>query len=359
MRKVLAAALFLGIGVTAFAQGGPITHDEYVKMMYSLKKDPTQKDVVIEALRTRGIDFALTDGMRNFTRTMGANNEELKSALEEADRRHRDPESAKMPSVKDADDVLEKTRANTLAALEVMPDFVVKQIISRSAAYAGTGNWKPLDTVIIAVSYSTEKGEQYKVLTVDGAPVQSEKGSNYSNLSGSTTGGEFVDALDKLFKPESKTAFRLLTTDTVRDHASLVFEFDIALENNRNGGVGFKTPSGSAGYSFTTVPAGEKGKVWIDRKNGRVLRIQFQATEIPPDFKVKAYESTIDFDWVDIAGEKFLLPTVSDNRFTTSEDRQLYQSRNLIRFKNYQRYGTDVKILDDDLKPEQDPKKPN
>jgi hypothetical protein len=54
---------------------------------------------------------------------------------------------------------------------------------------------------------------------------------------------------------------------------------------------------------------------------------------------------------VDIGGEKFLLPMTSDNRFTSAEGQQMFQSRNLIRFKNYQRYGTDVKILDDDVKP--------
>ena len=254
---------------------------------------------------------------------------------------------------------MEKARVSTLAALEVMPDFVVKQVISRSEAFAGTGNWKPLDTVIIAVSYSTEKGEQYKVLAVNGAPVEAEKGSNYNNLNGSTTGGEFVEALDKLFKPESKTTFKLLTTDTVRNQPSLVFDYEILIENNKNGGVGFKTPSGQKDFTITSVPAGEKGKVWIDRKNGRVLRIEFAATNIPPDFQVRAYQSTIDYDWVDIAGEKFLLPILSDNKFTSAEGRQMFQSRNLIRFKNYQRYGTEVVILDDDVKPEPETKKPN
>ncbi len=359
MKKVLTAALFLGIGVSVFAQGAPVTHDEYVKMLYAIQKNPNEKAEIIEALRTRGIGFVLTDGLRDLTRTKGANDEDLKRTLEEADHRRRDPEGAKLPAEKDATEVLEKARTNTIASLEVMPDFVVKQVINRSGAYAGTGNWRPLDTVIIAVSYSTEKGEQYKVLSVDGALVQSEKSNNYSNLSGSTTGGEFVEALDKLFNAASKTTFKLLTTDTIRNQPSLVFEYEIALENNKNGGVGFKTPNGSAGYSFTTVPAGEKGKVWIDRKAGRVLKIEFAATQIPADFKVKAYESTIDYDWVTISDEKFLLPILSDNRFTTSEGRQMFQDRNLIRFKNYQRYGTEVKILDDDTKPEPTPKKPN
>jgi len=235
----------------------------------------------------------------------------------------------------------------------------VKQVINRSEAFAGTGNWRPLDTVIIAVSYSTEKGEQYRVLAVNGAPVESETGNNYSGLSGSTTGGEFVEDLAKLFKPESKTEFKLLTTDVVHDQPTLVFDYEIKIENNKDGGVGFKTASGPKDYTFTSVPAGAKGKVWMDRKTGRVMRIEFKATDIPADFRVKAYESSIDYDWVTIAGEKYLLPVLSDNRFTSSEGRQLFQSRNLIHFKNYQRYGTDVIILDEDVKPEPEVKKPD
>ncbi len=358
MKGLVLAFIILCFAVSVFGQEKPLTQAEYVKMLYALQKDQGGKAAIIEALRKRGIDFVLTDGLRSLTRSKGANDDELKRALEEAERRRQDPEAAKLPTAKEAAEVLEKSRVNTLAALEEMPDFVVKQVIARSEAFAGTGNWKPLDTVIIAVSYSSEKGEQYKVLAVNGAPVESEKGGNYSRLSGSTTGGEFVEALSKLFKPESKTEFKILTTDVIRNQPALVFEYEILIQNNKNGGVGFKSPSGPKDFTFTTVPAGEKGKVWIDRKNGRVLRIEFKATDIPANFKVRAFESSIDYDWVDIAGEKVLLPTLSDNRFTSAEGSHLFQARNLIRFKNYQKYGSEVKILDDDTAPEPEPKKP-
>jgi hypothetical protein len=357
MRKLFLASALLILSCTVLAQERPLTQAEYVKMLYALQKDPGQKADIIDALRKRGIDFVLTDGIRGLTRSKGGNDEELKHALEEADRRRLNPEAAKMPTPKDAADVLEKTRTNTLAALEDMPDFVVKQIITRSVSYAGTGNWKPDDTVIIAVSYSAEKGEQYKVLSLNGAPVELEKGSNYSNLPGSTTGGEFVEALQKLFKPESKTRFDVLTTDTIRGRACLVFDYEILVENSKDG-VGFKTESGSKDFSFTTVPAGEKGRVWVDRKDARVLRIEYKATDIPKDFLVRAFESSVDYDWVTIADEKVLLPVLSDAKFTSAEGGKMYQSRNLIRFKNYQRFGTEIKLLDEDVKPVPEPKKP-
>ena len=156
---------------------------------------------------------------------------------------------------------------------------------------------------------------------------------------------------------EENLAISQDTTDVIRGRACLVFDYEILLENSKDG-VGFKTPSGAKSFMFTTVPAGEKGRVWIDRKDGRVLRIEYKATDIPKDFLVRAFQSSVDYDWVTIADEKFLLPVLSDAKFTSYEGGKLYQSRNLIRFKNYQRYGTEVKILDDDVKPEPETQKP-
>ena len=43
------------------------------------------------------------------------------------------------------------------------------------------------------------------------------------------------------------------------------------------------------------------------------------------------------------------------NRFTSSEayggQTKLFQDRNYIRFKNYQKFGSEVRILDDDATP--------
>ena len=40
-----------------------------------------------------------------------------------------------------------------------------------------------------------------------------------------------------------------------------------------------------------------------------------------------------------------------DRRLTFREKSKVFETRNLIRFKDYQKYGTDVKIVDDDNEP--------
>ena len=345
MKKALLLIFALSLFQFANAQEKPLTRDEYVRMLYGLQKNPSGKSDIVDALRRRGIDFPVNDGIRGLTRSKAANDEELKRSLEEAERRRQNPEATKLPNEKEAAEVLDKARQNTLSLVAEMPDFVVKQLISRSEAYAGTGNWKPLDNLVIAVSYSSEKGEQYKVLAKNGAPVDSQRSGSYNGLDGATSGGEFVEDLHKLFKPESKTRFDVLTTDVLRTRPALVYNYEIALINNKDGGVGLKGPNPQSS------PSGEKGKIWIDRENFRVLRIEYELTDIAPAFPVKSVTKFIDYDMVEISGEKYLLPTLSDFRGVVQSGKNNFESRNLIRFKNYQKYGSDVVILDDDTEP--------
>src|SRR5687768_9259648 len=145
MKRLLATIIFLTGSVTALAQQAPITQTEYVKMLYALEKTPRTRVDIVDALRKRGIDFTVTDGLRSLTRSKGANDDDLKRALEEADRRRQNPVAAQPVSKEDASGLLGSATKNTLAAVEEMPDFVVKQQIQRSWAFAGTNNYKNLD----------------------------------------------------------------------------------------------------------------------------------------------------------------------------------------------------------------------
>ncbi|MBK9527789.1 MAG: hypothetical protein IPO41_05600 [Acidobacteria bacterium] len=108
-------------------------------MLYELPKNPGIKSEIIEALRRRGIEFVLNDGVRSGYPLESANDDELKRALEEADRRRQNPVGTQLPSAAEITTLVEKTTKNTLDQVGDMPDFVVKQQIQRSDAFAGTG----------------------------------------------------------------------------------------------------------------------------------------------------------------------------------------------------------------------------
>lgn len=353
MKKILTAFLILISTAFVFAQTSqqkPLTQAEYVKMLYDLQKSPAKKDEIVEAVRTRGIGFELTDGLRGLTTSKSRNDAELKRTLEEAERRRQNPTAAKLPNEKESNEVLSKSREASLAALEEMPDFVVKQQISRSAAYAGTNNFRNLDRLVVAVNYRSSGQEDYRVLSKDGV-IQNNaqsKGS-YEEVGGTSSTGEFVTVLAKIFKPESETKFEISDTDVIRGRRALVFNYSI----ERDKALQHVTASG---YTNDTAITGMKGKIWIDRENFRVLRVESEATELPVDFPIRSANRTIDYDWVTISSEKYLLPLLSDVRLTFRDKSNVFETRNVIRFKEYQKFGSEVKILDDDeVVPEEKP----
>jgi hypothetical protein len=336
--------------VPAFGQEKPISQSEYVKMLYGLQKSPGTKSEIVDALRRRGIDFVLTDGVRSLTRSKGANDEELKRALEEADRRRQNPTAAKLPTEIEITGIIDKTRRKTLAAVEEMPDFVVKQQIQRSAAYAGTGNFRNQDRLIVAVSYRSTGEEDYRLLSKDGVlqqNVQSKR--SYEEAGGTSSTGEFVTMLATIFKPESDAEFTVVDTDVVRGRRSVVFDFSVARDKAKQ-----QIISGGT-YTESTI-TGMKGRIWIDREDYRVLKVESEATEIPEGFPIRTARRVIDYDWTTIADEKYLLPLVSDVRLTFREKSKIYETRNLIRFTNYQKYGTEVVVGADDIEPPKDEK---
>lgn len=349
MKRLLLIFLVLGCSLLAFAQEKPLTQAEYVKLLYALEAAPARKQDVVDALRKRGIEFVVSDGLRSLTRSKGANDEELKRALEEADRRRQNPTGAALPAPNELRELLANTTTKTLEAVSDMPDFVVKQQIQRSAAYEGTGNFRNLDNLIVAVSYRSTGEESYRLLSVNGALQNSTQAKDsYNEVGGTSSTGEFVTMLATIFKPESRTRFEPLTMDVVRGRRTVVFEFHVDKDLA-------KQVVSAVGSIVSTTITGIKGRIWIDRDDARVLKIESEATDIPANFPIRSASRDIDYDWVKIENERYLLPSLSDVRVIAHGSPKALETRNLIRFKNYQKYGSEVRILDDDIKPEPEP----
>ena len=87
--------------------------------------------------------------------------------------------------------------------------------------------------------------------------------------------------------------------------------------------------------------------MWIDRELDRVLRFEQIATEIPTGFPITAASSLIDYDWVSINERKYLLPFHSEIMMTSARPNMVLQSRNDVRFRNYQKFGAELKVVDE------------
>ena len=331
---------------TELQHGPPLTNQEFVQLLYQLPKHPEAKDKLVDDIRKRGIAFPLTDGLRSLVATKSGNDPTLRHTLEEADRRRTNPVVAALPPTGEGLELLERARKATLGAAERMPDFLVKQNITRYVAYGNTKNWQPDDRLTVAVSYRQSAGEQYKLLTVNGLP-QGEEGresSTYGDkLGGTTSTGEYVSILSELFKPETQAEFQMVDTDTLRARRTIIYEYVVKRELSHQ-----MIKASWAGNR--TVVTGFRGRVWIDRETNRVLRLEDISTEIPGDFPVTAANSMIDYDWVIINEVQHLLPLRAVVELTARVGPQVIQTRNDILFRGYRKFGTEVKIIDIDEK---------
>ena len=338
----------------------PLTSQEFVGLLYQLPRNPSMRDDLIDQIRKRGIGFPLTDGMRSLVATKSGNDSLLRRTLEEAERRRVNPAASTLPSEAEGSELLERTRNVTLAAANAMPDFLVKQIIKRSVAYGSTANWIPQDNLTIAVGYRANQGEEYKVLTVNGMPAgedvkASSDYSKYVPKGASSSGVEYVSAVADVFKPESKTEFRMVDTDVIQGRRTIVYEYAIKKE--------FSQLTLTLADTGARAVVGSRGRMWVDRELDRVLRFEQIATEIPSDFPITAASSLIDYDWVTINEHKYLLPSHSEIMLTTVQPKFALQSRNDVRFRNYQKFGAELKVVDevgedDDEPPPKPPIKP-
>jgi hypothetical protein len=337
----------------AQTQSSPLTSREVVALVYQLPKHPELRDEIVEEIRKRGIAFPLTDGMRSLVATKSGSDALLRRTLEEAERRRVNPTASARPPDAEATALLDRTGVATLAAAAAMPDFLVKQLIKRSRAFGTTSNWIPQDNLTIAVGYRANAGEEYKVLAVNGMPLgqEAKQTRDYSKEVGGTTssGVEYISAVADVFKPESKTVFKLADTDLIQGRRTLVFEYVIEQP--------FSTLNLQA--SEATAKVGSRGRVWIDRETNRVLRFEQIATEIPGDFPITAASTVIDYDWVTIGENKYLLPSHTEILLTQTNRQMSVQSRNEIRFRGYQKFGAELKVIDEIDEKDFPPDKPD
>ncbi|HEU4934417.1 MAG TPA: hypothetical protein VFT48_20185 [Pyrinomonadaceae bacterium] len=359
INKLLLAIIILASCVPLAAQDPkPLSNQEFVSLLYQLQRNPSMRDDLVEQVRTRGIGFALTDGMRSLVATKSGNDSVLRRTLEEAERRRVNPTASALPSETEGREILERTRNVTLAAANAMPDFLVKQIIKRSVAYGHTANWIPQDNLTIAVGYRPNVGEEYKILTVNGMPAAPEASGasrDYSKNApkgASSSGVEYISAQADIFKPEAKAEFRMVDTDVILGKRTIVYEYTVKKDNSQL--------TLSLADTGARAVVGSRGRLWIDRELDRVVRFEQIATEIPPDFPITAASSLIDYDWVSINERKYLLPTHSEILLTTVNPKFVLQSRNDIKFRSYQKFGAELKVIDeigeDDDEPPPPPK---
>ncbi len=219
-------------------------------------------------------------------------------------------------SMKEADEeVLQNARHAASTFTNGLPDFLVDQVTVRSK---GTGGpWIPVDTVTAEVAY-TGGEEQYGNVKMNGRPVEGgiEKTGAWST-------GEFVTTILDLLSPNTAAAFKRMGDERVAGRTALVFDFSVTQANTHWRIV---SPDGRE------CMAAYGGKLWVDRVSSRVLKVEQRAASLAAHCFAASAESVVEYGFVKISGEEFLMPVRS---LATACGRDGGCFRNELKFENY------------------------
>jgi hypothetical protein len=134
-------------------------------------------------------------------------------------------------------------------------------------------------------------------------------------------------------------------------HQALIYDYHVTKPKSKLDVRIGDDPSFIAAYS---------GSVWIDADTKQVLRIE-QAIEDPPaQYRTFSGDKIIDYEMVKLRGTdvEVLLPVKAEVMMLNRNQRSY--SRNVIYFKFYRKFESDIKfITGDEEKPEKPEKKPD
>jgi hypothetical protein len=238
------------------------------------------------------------------------------------------------------DPFIEETRKVVRDYLDELPDFICQQDIQRYFDFDGTGAWDKADTLVYELTYN-RKRETYKPVNVIGRPVTRP----LEESRGAYSTGDFASGLAALFDTETNAVFKPAGKERLGNRQTLVYDFRVPQESSK---LTVKAEGADQ------IVAGYSGTVWIDAETKKVLRIDQAVDHLPKSYPVTHSESSVDYDVIKLRGldMDFLLPIKAE--FIIADRRERKYFRNLIYFKFYRKFETDIKI-GEDVEP---PKKP-
>lgn len=336
----------------ALRQDGPLTKTELIDLLRQYREKKLSQDDVTGQIERRGIQFEPDRATTTELRKAGATdwliivtleaNKRRKEALQGSAPLTPSPASFDPYPEKGDRDIeesirgdeglpfLDQVRAHALAYGRELPNFLVKQEVKRYADPTGTRQWHLQDNLFVDLSYRADRGESFKLLSVNGGPAL----TSYEDLGGSTSTGEFGSLLISIFAPESKAAFAERRLDKLRGRGVRVYAYTVLRENSRH--------SITDKNANQTIVSGYRGDLWIDERTKRVLRIETVADEIPAGFSINLAESNIDYDWVKISDRWFLLPVRAE--VVLGRGREHYFTRNVIDFRLYRKFEAKLEV---------------
>jgi hypothetical protein len=322
------------------ASNQPLTlQDINLLLRRSVGRNMTEGDLAVRIQRL-GVAFDPTPEIIGRLRFNGAH-PHLLNVIKRAGEKFA-PASDKIIAIK-ADPFLEEVRQNVKDYVDGLPDFICTQEVERFIDLDGSGAWQRMDALRYELTYNRKK-ETYKPVSANGI-----LGPRANYGAGASSAGEFASALDNLFDPATAAHFTPAGKEKLGTHQALIYDFHVAQPKSKLDVKIGDDPAFLAAYS---------GSVWIDADTKQVLRIE-QAIEDPPaQYRTFSGDKIIDYELVKLRGTdiEVLLPVKAEVMMLNRAQRSY--SRNVIYFKFYRKFETDIKFVTSDEEEKKDDKKP-
>jgi len=195
---------------------------------------------------------------------------------------------------------LSDARRQALDYSKWLPDLICTEVIRRDTDWGSTGQWTFVDTLTAQVTYF-ERKEGYKLI----AHNQHSANQRLENLSGAISKGEFGSMLRWIFDPDSEAAFEWKGTDKIRRMSTAVLAYRVAASHSR------LELTALADSIFT----GFHGLVYVDDKTKLILRLTAE-TNGPEHFPIRGWSVSVDYDWTEINGHRYLVPVRAETLMT-------------------------------------------
>jgi len=241
------------------------------------------------------------------------------------------------PSEEAQSKLIADTREYAMNYSKNLPNFICNQVTHRFIDPTGLEFWQRDDEIVAQLTFFDQK-EEYKVKLVGNRFVD----TTMDRIGGTTSSGEFGSMMNEIFDRKTDTTFHWLRWATLAGKRAHVISYEVRRDR------GDMTISYRGESAVQTTKAGYTGLVYVERDSGVILRITQDAVDIEVGFPVQAAGRVLDYDLIDIAGNKFMLPL----KFTTKLRAAKFLTKNEVEFRSYSKYGTDTSIIfdTDDLK---------
>ena len=311
----------------------PLTlRDLYKMMRESVGRNMTEVDVAVYIERY-GIDFDPTPEVVGRLRQNGAHQNLINTIKRQAEKLSASAGRLQANGPAPQDAFIEETRKVVRDYLDELPDFICQQVIERYYDFEGRGAWDKADRLTYELTYN-RKHESYRPINAVGRPITSP----IDKTGGAISTGDFASELAALFEKETKTIFNPAGKERLGTRQARVYDFRVPKESSKLDVKAEGAPGLIVGYS---------GTVWIDEETKRVLRIDQAVDDLPKGYPMTTAERSIEYDVNKLKGleNDFLLPSRVEVMIADRKVKQYF--RNLVYFKFYQKFETDIKITDD------------